>query len=451
MKILAEFTPKTEVPQQDATLKWSVWNDIIPVNTFYGVVFNTVSRNAVLVQREYFQKAVEDLPEQEQVLLYQLGILVDASRDERAEQISRFTEGKEDLSYLDLTILVTHNCNMHCTYCFEGSKEKVVMNSHTMSAIIRLLERHSGVCRKLRVTWFGGEPLLAFAQIRQLSQKIIQLCKARGIDYIADITTNGLALTPDRCKELIEECKVRRYIITIDGPAYIHDHRRPLKSGLPTFEKIWGNINTLVDQGAWVTIRMTIDRENRPYVPDFLQMLAKSPLKGKIGLSFCRTIDFNFTPDSIKNKLYSEEEWGKEEWELIQKAHDLDLWTYSFPHAAPRGGCLRRGDITIAATGIIYKCLDTVGDERWVCSHIDEIDKAPMPAWYQQWLNWNPMKDDRCSNCVLQPLCNGGCPHNALYRDKKHGTSLQCPDWRANYRNQIVAIAKTYLSDYSLI
>ena len=116
MKILAEFTPKTEVPQQDATLKWSVWNDIIPVNTFYGVVFNTVSRNAVLVQREYFQKAVEDLPEQEQVLLYQLGILVDASRDERAEQISRFTEGKEDLSYLDLTILVTHNCNMHDVY-----------------------------------------------------------------------------------------------------------------------------------------------------------------------------------------------------------------------------------------------------------------------------------------------------------------------------------------------
>lgn len=447
MKILAEHTRKAEKPRKNAMLKWSVWNDIVPVNSSYSVVFNTVSRNAVLAQRECFQNNIEDLSEQEHGLLYQLGILVDASRDEKAEQNERFTRGKEELSYLDLTILVTHNCNMNCSYCFEGSKESVIMNSHTMDAIIRLLERHSRDCRKLRVTWFGGEPLLAYVQIRQLSQKIIQFCNEHDIDYMADITTNGLALTPCRCKELIEELKVKRYIITIDGPADIHDRRRPLASGLPTFRRIWGNICTLVDCGASVTIRMTIDRENRSSVPDFLQMLAESQLKGRVGLSFCRTIDFNFTPDSVKSKLYSEEEWGKEEWELIQTAHDMGLWTYCFPHAAPKGGCLRRGDITIAATGIIYKCLDTVGDEHWVCGNIDELDKAKMPVWYQQWLDWNPMSDDRCRNCVLQPLCNGGCPHNALYRDKKHGTSLQCPDWRANYRNQIVEIANTYILD----
>lgn len=448
MKILAEHTKKTELPRQNAMLKWSVWNDIIPVNPSYSVVFNTVNRNAVLAPRECFQNTIEDLTEQERGRLYQLGIIVEATCDEKAEQEKRFTQGKEDLSYLDLTILVTHNCNMHCSYCFEGSKEKVVINSDTMSAIIRLLERHSRVCRKLRVTWFGGEPLLAYDQIRQLSQKIIQFCNEHDINYMADITTNGLALTPNRCMELIEELKVKRYIITIDGPADIHDHRRPLASGLPTFRKIWGNICTLVDCGALVTIRMTIDRENRPHVPDFLQMLSESPLKGKVWLSFCRTIDFNYTPNSVKSQLYSDEEWGKEEWELIQQAHDLGLWTYSFPHAAPQGGCLRRGDITISATGIIYKCLDTIGDERWVCGHLDEADKAPMPAWHQQWLGWNPMNDARCGNCVLQPLCNGGCPHNALYRDKKHGTSLQCPDWRANYRNQIKAIANTYLLVY---
>ena len=444
MKILTEQTRNSTLPQQGTALKWSVWNDVIPIGTERCVVFNTMSRNAILTILNNVHIRAEELPKSEQDQLFQLGMLVEAARDEKAEQLERFTRGKEDLSYLDLTILVTHNCQMRCTYCFEGSKEKSVIGEQTIDAVIRLIERHSDVCRKVRVTWFGGEPLLAYLQIKQLSQKILQFCQSKGIDYSADITTNGLALTPDRCKELINELSVKRYIITIDGPAFIHDKRRPLQSDGPTFQKIWNNICTLTENGAWVTLRMTIDRENRPYIKEFLHMLAGSQLKGRVGLSFCRTIDFNFTPDAVKAQLYTEEEWEAEEWELIQTAHDLGLWSYRFPHAAPTGGCLRQGDITIAATGIIYKCLDTVGDERWACGNVAETSQTNTPLWYRQWLDWTPMSNDRCRNCVLQPLCNGGCPHNALYRDKKHGTSLQCPDWKANYRKQITEIAKAY-------
>lgn len=447
MKTLVERTRTNATLQPGKSLKWSHWNDIIPTGDNRCVVFNTVSQNAVLMDQAIPQSDVNILPESDIKNLYQLGIVVNESRNELAEQEERFTHGKQDLSYLDLTILVTHNCQMRCIYCFEGSKEKVTLNDSTADATLQMLERYTHVCRRVRVTWFGGEPLLAYPQMKSLSKKLIEFCDTHHIAYSADMTTNGYAITPRRCREMVNDMKIRRFIITIDGTADVHDKRRPLVTGRPTFLKIWGNIRDLVDSGAWVTLRMTIDRKNRSDIPEFLKMLASSHLKGKVGLSFCRTIDIHCTPDDVKDQLYTDEEWAKEEWVLIQTAHDLGLWAYSFPHAAPSGGCLRMGDITIAATGVIYKCLDTVGDERWVCGSITGSQESPHPQWYQQWLEWTPMNEPGCRPCVLQPLCNGGCPHNALYNDKKHGTSLQCPDWKANYRNQIVEIAKAYESE----
>ena len=444
MKLLNESNRIQDPPKQGTLLKWSIWNDIIHVDNDYCVLFNTVSRNAVLTEASYLGKTLNDVSDEERNILYQLAIIVDASRDEMEEQQERFNRGKEDLSYIDLTILVTHNCQMRCTYCFEGNKDNTSIDDNIATQIIKLLEDNSKTCQRLRVTWFGGEPLLAYDKIKHLSNKIMAFCKSNNVSYVADITTNGYALTNSRCQELVEYLNVKRFIITLDVLAHIHYKRRPLVSGRPTFERIWNNIHSLVDYGAKVTIRMTIDRENHSSVPDFLNYLAVSRLKGRVGLSFCRTIDLNYTPEAVKPQLYSEAEWSEVEWELIQMAHDLGLWSYQFPHAAPLGGCLRSGDITIAATGLIYKCLDTVGDKRWICGSIAQPNKYPIPAWYKKWLDWNPMSNTICRNCVLQPLCNGGCPHNALYRDKKHGTSLQCPDWKANYRKQIIEIAKTY-------
>ena len=444
MKTLVERTRMKDKPSRGKILKWSVWNDVIPMDCDKEVFFNTLSQNAVLLDSSVSGSGIDALPESILNELYQLGVVVDVERDEYAEQQERFRRGKEDLSYIDLTILVTHNCQMRCSYCFEGSKDNMVINDNTSAAILRLLGKHVGVCRMLRVTWFGGEPLLAYGQITKLSHQMIQFCKEHDIGYLADITTNGFALTPDRCKELVNELGVKRFIITLDGPAEVHDKRRPLASGLPSFRRIWKNIGDLVDCGAWVTLRMTIDRENRPFVPQFLKLLADSRLKGKVGLSFCRTIEINNTPKDVKAFFYSDEDWAIEEWELIQIAHNMGLWSYQFPHASPAGGCLRRGDITIAATGVIYKCLDTVGDERWICGNINYTENIHIPQWYQQWLDWTPLQVAKCSKCLLLPLCNGGCPHNDLYSDKKHGTHLQCPDWKANYRKQIFEIAKAY-------
>lgn len=418
-------------------LKWSIWNDIIDIDDSRVVIFNTLARNAILVNREI----LNTIPAGQEYV--SLGFLVDADKDEASDWEDSFCRAKADMDYIDLTILLTHQCQMKCQYCFEGEKDSTSISDDSMQAIMNFLRAHKNTCKRLRVTWFGGEPLLNYPKLKEMSIRLNEFCRENEIQYTGDITTNAFALSRERCSEMVNKLNVKRFIITLDGPAEVHDRRRPLRSGLPTFNRIWENTGHLIEAGALVTIRMTIDRENAASIPEFLNKVAASPYAGKVGLSFCRTIDYNFTPEHIRALLYSEKEFAELEWELIQTAHSLGLYRYSFPHAAPEGGCLRKGDVVVGSDGVVYKCLDTVSDKRWAVKSIDKFDdQAETPQWYKEWNEWAPSQSPTCSKCALRPLCNGGCPHNALFRDKMHGSNLQCPDWRANYRRQIIELVK---------
>lgn len=448
MKLLLQnHRIRFDLPEANANiLKWSVWNDKIVVNENELVIFNTFSQNAILMDASEMKEPA-DLDESCRKTLFQLGILVVFDKDEKADWETGFFKGKEDMSYIDLTILLTEDCQMQCVYCFEGTKSKNKISLSTINDILLFLKSQKGTCKKLRVTWFGGEPLLAYSRLREMSIALMNFCKAYDIEYSADITTNGFALNRQRCEELISCLNVKRYIITVDGPENIHEKRRPLLSCKPSFPVIWRNMETLVEMGALVLLRMTIDKNNVSHIPALLDQIADSKLNRHIGLGFCRTVDYNYTPDEISESLYSEAEFAEVEWRLIQYAHRLGLWKYHFPQAAPSGGCLRKGDIVIGVNGEIYKCLDTVGNTQWITGHIGVQGDATeyIPEWYDLWHEWSPLKNDICKECVLIPLCNGGCPHNALFTDKKHGTLSSCPDWKANYQKQIKSlVAENY-------
>ena len=444
MRILTKHIDPT--PVIPSHCQWSAWNDLIDVDDQNLVIFNTMAQTAVLMHKSE-HLPIDELPEASASLLFSLGMIVPIGTDEHAIVEQQFATGKNDMSYIDLTILLTRQCQFRCVYCFEGTKKEENLEDRTSDDLLAFLEDQSSTLKKLRVTWFGGEPLIAYPMLKRLSERLMSFCEKHHVQYTADMVTNGYALSKERCHELCHTLNIRRYIITLDGPSGFHDRRRPLRSGLPTFDKIWENITTLVDMGAFITIRMTIDKENVHAIPALLDEIARSPFARKVGLSFCRTMDYGFTPDTVKSVMYTDKEFADIEWDLIQYAHRLKMWQYRFPHSAPLGGCLRKGDIVMGTKGEIYKCLDTVGDQQWESGNISGNALEKVPAWYERWLSWSPSQSASCRKCVLQPLCNGGCPHNAIFTDKKHGTATQCPEWKANYQRQIIELAREYLKN----
>ena len=88
--------------------------------------------------------------------------------------------------------------------------------------------------KQLAVTWFGREPLLEFKRIVSLTKKM----QALNLDYQADMITNGYLLT-EKVVAMLPSLSISSLQITIDGMKAVHDSRRCLKLGAPTFDRIY--------------------------------------------------------------------------------------------------------------------------------------------------------------------------------------------------------------------
>lgn len=137
---------------------------------------------------------------------------------------------------LHLTINPTLACNFNCEYCFESSHPVKHMSDNIEDDIIKFI-KNKDLVNKIKVTWFGGEPLLAFKRIISLSERILGL----GYDYSAGMITNGYLMTEDVIRKF-KDLRIRTVQITIDGNETLHNKRRALKNGGKTYNKILDNI-----------------------------------------------------------------------------------------------------------------------------------------------------------------------------------------------------------------
>lgn len=68
--------------------------------------------------------------------------------------------------------------------------------------------------------------------------------QALNLDYQADMITNGYLLT-EKVVAMLPSLSISSLQITINGMKAVHDSRRCLKLGAPTFDRILQNIDNL--------------------------------------------------------------------------------------------------------------------------------------------------------------------------------------------------------------
>lgn len=75
--------------------------------------------------------------------------------------------------------------------------------------------------------------------------------------------TNGYLLDADKIEQL-NQLRINAIQITLDGPEEVHDTRRLLGSGRPTFRRIIENVRTLMNSSykGFCSIRVNINKTN---------------------------------------------------------------------------------------------------------------------------------------------------------------------------------------------
>lgn len=194
--------------------------------------------------------------------LYKLGVITSIENDNALYDTAllkrRITVFRE--SNYRLTINPTLNCNVSCWYCYE-THTKHRMERLIQNNVLKFIEKT--VSRpditSLELDWFGGEPLLCYANIvKPISIQAQELCNRYNVAFISGITTNGSLLNKNML-DFFKAVNMQSFQITLDGPKYIHDSIRFTKDKCGTYDKIVSNLCLLARELAPTNLSLRIN------------------------------------------------------------------------------------------------------------------------------------------------------------------------------------------------
>ncbi|MBQ3526434.1 MAG: 4Fe-4S cluster-binding domain-containing protein [Akkermansia sp.] len=128
--------------------------------------------------------------------------------------------GKDPRSAKLCMLILTHSCNLNCSYCYEKFKSARKMSRETaLSAFREQLQnvRNSSEYKWMLVDLFGGEPLLNFDVIRYLVEWVRE--NVRDIPVQFTISSNGTLLTDEIKGWLAANSDLVFYGVSYDGSA----------------------------------------------------------------------------------------------------------------------------------------------------------------------------------------------------------------------------------------
>jgi len=131
---------------------------------------------------------------------------------------------------LDVGLVVTHACNLACSYCYTGEKKRVRMSAAIAARALELAFAGAAEAgARLQLTFFGGEPLLERELVVALAEQARARSTASGQPLVMQLTTNGTLLDA----ELVEQLGVLgvHLALSIDGTQAQHEAARPLAGG----------------------------------------------------------------------------------------------------------------------------------------------------------------------------------------------------------------------------
>lgn len=165
---------------------------------------------------------------------------------------------ESELSHL--TLSVTEQCNLRCRYCphscdlgwvrSHGSRRMSIETA--LSALDFFLPR-SRAAEIRAVSFYGGEPLLAFDVIKACVERIRK--EGDASEIVVQVDTNATVLDEEMVEFLVRE-KIRLQI-SLDGPRAIHDRHRVHRDGQGSYDDVVRGIGMLLDADPDVVERIT--------------------------------------------------------------------------------------------------------------------------------------------------------------------------------------------------
>lgn len=398
-----------------------------------NLVYSTLRSSAVLLPDDLLEAARNDtLSAEDRETLTRIGILTPDRIAER-EQLRTIFDVPRANTPFNAVVVLNLDCNLACSYCYEDSfRGKHYMSAETAGLLVDTLRRDRiGRGQPVRLTFYGGEPLLSLDLIRSISLPLQTAAGEQGVGFSFSLVTNGTLLNR-ACAEELVALGLSGAKITIDGPAELHNRSRPYVTGRGSYDAIVRNILDIYDIVP-LQLGGNYTRENYRDFPRMLDDLLER------GIDPTRVNTVTFAPVVPKSgeRVVTDFNTGcacsYEPW-LMEAGVWLREETLKRGFSAPKpklAACMveLENELVINYEGSLYKCPAFMAyPELRVGSLAEGIGD------YRESHNMDLWKTDQCLECAYLPLCFGGCRMVTLL----HNGTIDEVDCRRKYYDTVL-------------
>ena len=365
--------------------------------------------------------AVDDAVDELIGVLKEKKILINSNTNEDLFVRTLYEENIVRNRTLELTLIVTKQCNFRCTYCGQPFVNQS-MKAETYEAVINFVKRQliEYGYRAVQVSFFGGEPLLEHKEIITFLENLSEMIKEfDGIDYSATMTTNAYLLIPSIFDKLVS-LKCTHFQISVDGMDYTHNNTRVLVNGGETWNQIMNNIEyaTSTDSNFSIVLRTNFNFDVADSLIEFYEYVKTRFNADERVVIYYETVKdhgIESAPEML-NAL---------EGMILSSEISKILGEHKLPSMNVNRLCLPLSRVCYASKpnhfifdeeNRIMKCTFVMDSDY---NHIGllngdgsfDIDGEKHSKWvYNDYLN-----SDKCINCKILPLCLGKtCPNQKI-------------------------------------
>ncbi len=298
-----------------------------------------------------------------------------------------------DQRRLSLWLQLTTRCQAGCAGCpYEANRAD--LSAAARGRLLELIAARVPLLKDLRLTLWGGDPLLGWDGWRTLEKEIRTLAKQHGFEFGYQIVANALprgfaAAELKPCTSLL-----------LNDPGF---------AGAPS-----AAVTFLTD------FKRVAERHGKFGANMAVRFIANRP-----SAALCR---------NVSGLCQSVPEFTDEEFDIVRRLVLEGVAVENLPR--PKVCACDAVDPQswiMDVNGAIYKCWNDVGKPEADCAAM--LDDPMAPQLFR-WMAWNPFRQQHCRMCNILPWCQGGCTAKPANED--------CGNWRYALREllKLVVMSK---------
>ncbi len=324
-----------------------------------------------------------------------------------------------------LCLHIAHDCNLRCKYCFASTGDyhqgrRGMMSLDVGKAAIDFVIKNSGTRRNIEIDYFGGEPLMNFGVVREITEYAKAEGEKHNKNFRFTITTNGILLN-DEVKKYVNE-NMSNIVLSLDGTKETNDKMRVHIDGSGCYDKI---VPKFIDMAQSRNqdnyyVRGTFTAENLHFADDVMHMADLGFLQTSVEPVVAPEAEsYALTEEHLETVLKEYEKLAKLYIDRRRKGKPFNF--FHFMIDLDQGPCVVKrlsgcgaGHEYIAVTpeGDIYPCHQFVGNTDFKMGSVmtGEFDENIKSTFEKSNIYTKP----DCENCFAKFYCSGGCSANAF-------------------------------------